>query len=670
MTAVNWGIIGPGAIAANFAQGLAECENGRLVAIASRDAARRESFGTRFNVAKDLQFSDYAALAGCAEVDAIYIATPHPFHAELAIMCLRAGKHVLCEKPAGLVTGEIVAITDVARQENRFFMEGMMYRCHPQIARVVEIVRAGEIGEIRHIKASFGFSAPFNATSRLYDPAMGGGAILDVGIYPVSLARLIAGAALGMDVADPVTIAGAGTLADSGVDQTAYAVLTFDGGITAQVATAVSLNMENDATIIGTKGQIHIPNPWMPGRDAGPSDAAITVTIEGTPRTETLNDPRILFAHEAEIASTSIRDGLVQAPYPAPSWSDSIGTMKVLDEWRTQTGYVLAAETPEGVRRLSRTLPPDLPKMPMAKVPGLDRDISQFIIGCDNRDSLAEGAIVWDAWIEAGGNAFDTGFVYGGGRHEAILGDWITTRGMANDITVIVKGAHSPYCTPRAIATQLEISLERLQLDHAPIYIMHRDNPDVPVGEFVEALNVLHEKGLIGAFGGSNWSIARFEEANAYAATNALKPMSILNNNLSLAVMELPVWPGCITANTDEALGFLRTSNTAHLSWSSQARGYFYQATSRTTLPEDTAPDTCFASAANDERRRRAAELARDRGVQTPHIATAWVLGQSFPSFALIGPRSPNEIATTLPAATVTLTNREIAWLNLEADTR
>ena len=283
---------------------------------------------------------------------------------------------------------------------------------------------------------------------------------------------------------------------------------------------------------------------------------------------------------------------------------------------------------------------------------------------------MAEGAIVWDAWIEAGGNAFDTGFVYGGGRHEAILGDWMATRGVARDVTVVVKGAHSPYCTPRAIATQLATSLERLQLDTAPIYIMHRDNLDVPVGEFVEALNALHAKGLIGAFGGSNWSVARFAEANDYAAANGLKPMTILNNNLSLAVMEQAVWPGCITSNNAESLAFLRDTGTAHLSWSSQARGFFYAAEDRTEVSEDTAPDVCFASADNDERRRRAATLAREKGVETPHIATAWVMGQSFPSFALIGPRSPNEIATTLPAATIRLTDTELAWLNLEADSR
>jgi aryl-alcohol dehydrogenase-like predicted oxidoreductase len=212
----------------------------------------------------------------------------------------------------------------------------------------------------------------------------------------------------------------------------------------------------------------------------------------------------------------------------------------------------------------------------------------------------------------------------------------------------------------------LDLSLERLGLDHAPIYVMHRDNPEVPVGEFVDALNVLHAKGRIGIFGGSNWSTQRFAEANAYAAKHGLKPMAVLNNNLSLAVMEKPVWNGCITSNTPDTLQFLRGNNTAHFSWSSQARGYFLPEALRDRLPADTGPEHCFGSPQNAERRRRAEELAKKHGVSAHNIATAWVLAQSFPSFALVGPRSPGEIASTLPAFGISLTVNDVKWLNLE----
>ena len=135
----------------------------------------------------------------------------------------------------------------------------------------------------------------------------------------------------------------------------------------------------------------------MPGRNAGPSDATISVTIGDETRQEQFVDPRMLFAHEADLASQAILKGHKEAPHPAPNWADSINTMEVLDTWRAQTGYVLPAETPAGLRRLTRSLPSSLPKMPMARMSGLDRDISQLILGCDNRDTLAEGALVWDA---------------------------------------------------------------------------------------------------------------------------------------------------------------------------------------------------------------------------------------------------------------------------------
>jgi len=308
--------------------------------------------------------------------------------------------------------------------------------------------------------------------------------------------------------------------------------------------------------------------------------------------------------------------------------------------------------------------------MPTTTLSGMKGAISTLIMGCDNQGTVESAAPVWDAWWEAGGNGFDTAFVYGQGLHESVLGQWLRSRGVADQAQVIAKGAHTPFCLPDAIGEQLAQSLDRLQLDHAPAYIMHRDNEDVPVGEFVEALNALHDQGRIGAFGGSNWSVARFEAANAYALAKGLRPMSILNNNLSLAVMEQPVWAGCITSNTPETLAFLRDSGTAHVSWSSQARGYFFRQGVRTELPEDTSPDTCFDSPANNERRARAQALAAAHGVEAHNIAMAWVLGQSFPSLALIGPRTAQEVATTLPALSLRLSGDELAWLNLEQDER
>ena len=670
MGKVRWGIIGPGAIAHNFADGLAESHSGELVAIASRDAVRRGTFGDQYKIDPAKRFADYVALMADASVDAVYVSTPHPWHAELSIAALRAGKAVLCEKPAGMNSAEVVAVTEVARECGRFFMEAFMYRCHPQIARVLQVIASGEIGDINHIRTLFGFDAPFSATSRLYDPALGGGGILDVGGYPVSLARLIAGAAVGKPFANPDVVKGTGLLAPTGVDAVAYGLLQFPGGFTAEIGVAVARSMDNRAVISGSKGQIVIDDPWVPGRNKGPSDATLHITVGKDTRTEVLRDPRMLFSFEAELVSAAIAAGVKEAPHPAVSHADSIGNNEVLDRWRAELGTKAFGEFPATNRILSGVMPKGLPRMPKLTLPGVALPMSQLILGCDNRNTLAEGAIVWDAWVEAGGNAFDTGFVYGGGVHEKVLGEWIAARGVAKQLVVIAKGAHTPYCVPDAIEAQLDISLERLGLASVPIYIMHRDNPAVPVGEFIDALNRLKAKGKIGIFGGSNWSPTRIAEANAHAANGELQGFALLNNNLSLAVMEKPVWAGCVTSNTPETLAYLRRSNLVHLSWSSQARGYFLPAALRDRLPADTAPETCFGSAANAERRSRAEALAAERGVSAHNIATAWVLGQSFPSMALIGPRSPAEIVSTLPGVALKLTAADVAWLNLEQATR
>ena len=665
---IRWGIIGPGAIAHNYADGLAQSTAGKLVAIAGRDAARRDAFGDAYAIPAAKRYATYAAIMADPEVDALYISTPHPWHAELSIQAMRAGKHVLCEKPAGMNAAEVTAVTEVAAQTGRFFMEAFMYRCHPQIARVLEINAAGEIGTPHHIRTQFGFNAPYHPGTRLYEMALGGGGILDVGGYPVSLARLIAGAAIGAPFDNPVSVKGTGVLADTGVDAVAHGLLTFASGFIAEIAVAVCRNMDNRAIISGPKGQIVIDDPWVPGRNVGPSDATLHITVGQETRTETLRDARMLFAFEAEHVSKAIADGLTQALAPAPSLADSIGNTETLDKWRAEVGYKTFAETLTTNRILPGVMPKGVAQIPKVTLAGVAQPVSQLIIGCDNRNTLAEGAIVWDAWAEAGGNAFDTGFVYGAGLHEKVLGEWIAARGVAKEVVVIAKGAHTPYCTPRAIEAQLDISLDRLGLSQVPIYIMHRDNPQVPAAEFVDALNALKAAGKIGIFGGSNWSPARLAEANAYAKAQGLEPFRILNNNLSLAVMQKPVWAGCVTANTPESLAQLRQGGVAHLSWSSQARGYFLPEALRHRLPADTAPETCFGSPDNAERRRRAEVLAAEKGVTAHNIATAWVLCQSFTSLALVGPRSPGEILSTLPGVALKLSVAEVLWLNLEQD--
>ncbi|QQA44013.1 aldo/keto reductase [Pelagovum pacificum] len=670
MTITRWGIIGPGSIAENFADGLAECDSGELFAISSRSEDNRAAVGDKRGIDPARRYADAADLVADPEVDAIYVSTPHPFHAEMALLAIRAGKPVLVEKPAGMNAAEVEAIADAARQEGVAFMEAFMYRCHPQIAKVDELITGGAIGQVTHIRASFGFDAAPNPDSRLYARKLGGGGILDVGGYPVSAAMHIAGVARGERYAEPVSVKGSGHIGETGVDEVAYGLLDFGEGLTAQVACAIHRNMENTVTIEGTEGTLVIDNPWVPGRNAGPSDSTLRIIKGDDVKVVEIKRPEHLFTFEAELASRTVADKLSEAPAPAVSPAESIAINNVLDQWRAEVGYTTFAEEPGVVRKLSGTMPKGLPQVSTVKVDGIDLPMNRMILGCDNRNTPAEGAVMWDAWMEVGGHTFDTAFVYGGGKHEAVLGQWIASRGVAKEINVIAKGAHSPYCTPRAIETQLEMSLNRLQLDSVPIYVMHRDNPDVPVDEFVDVLDRLKAAGKIGVWGGSNWTTARLAEAITRAEATGQAAPSILNNNLALAVMEKPVWDGCISSNSPETLEFLRSRNLMHLSWSSGARGYFLPPEIRGRLPEDTSPETCFGSDANAERRRRAEELADERGVTAHHVAMAWVLAQSFPSFALIGPRNPGQLASTLPALEIELSPQEAAWLNLEAESR
>jgi len=306
--------------------------------------------------------------------------------------------------------------------------------------------------------------------------------------------------------------------------------------------------------------------------------------------------------------------------------------------------------------------------MKYGHLPGLDKDVSRLILGCDNKMNTEDGAPVWDAFLEAGGTAFDTAFVYGAGRCEEALGGWIKQRGVADGIAVVVKGAHTPFCDPDDLVWQLQSSLERLTIPAADIYIMHRDNLEVPVSEFIDVLDAEAESGMIKCFGASNWTMERFQAANDYAAANDKRGFCVLNNNLSLAHMVKPVWPGCVSSSEPAALAYLAETNTSHFSWSSQARGYFFAAADASQLPEGTEPEACFDSPDNRVRRRRAQELAADLGVGAGHIATAYVLNQPFPSYAVIGPRTVAQLEDTLAAADLALTPEQLAWLDLRSD--
>ena len=661
---LGWGILGAGRIAGAFARGVAHSKTGRLVAVGSRSKEKAEAFVADFMGAR--AHGSYEDLLADAEVEAVYIATPHPMHARWSIRAAEAGKHVLCEKPLALNHPQAMAVVEAAREHDVFLMEAFMYRCHPQTARLLGLVREKAVGEVRVIKASFSFHAGFNPDSRLFSNALGGGGILDVGCYPVSAARLLAGAALGKAFVEPVGLCGFGHLGETGVDEWAVASLKFPGGILAQVAAGVSVNQANTIEVYGTEGRIVVPWPWTPSREGGTTK--ILVHRKGEPEAEEIlvETHEWLYGLEADTVAANV--GRRQAAPPAMSWADTLGNMRILDAWRDAIGLVYESE------RFEAAAPPvhgralEVRKdhaMRYGRLPGLEKDVSRLVMGVDNQKAMPHAAVMFDDFFERGGNCFDTAYNYGSGACERLLGQWIRSRGIRDQVVIFDKGAHTPNCYPEALTQQLLESLERLGTDHIDIYMMHRDNVDVPIGEFMDVLNEHLRAGRFRAFGGSNWTLERVEAANAYAEKNALACLAAVSNNFSLARMVDAPWHGCLSASEPEWRAWLERTGTVLMPWSSQARGFFVRGDAGDR--SDAELVRCWYADDNFERLKRARELAESRGVEPINVALAYVLCQPFPTFPLIGPRTIGETRSSMAALAVELTGEELAWLNLEA---
>ena len=663
---VAWGILGAGTIAKAFVDGVAAVGEATIVAVGSRSQDKAQAFAKEKRLGEVTCHGSYEALLADDALQAVYIATPHPMHAEWSIKAAEAGKHVFCEKPATLNHPEAMAVLQAVREAGVFYMEAFKDRCHPQLAAILDEIRDGAIGEVRMIQADFGFSVGdhVDPESRIFSPALGGGGILDVGCYGVEWVRRVAGVAAGRDFADPVHVAGSGHLGETGIDEWAAVTMRFDTGAVATVRTGVRASLPNEAHIVGSTGSIHVPNPWLNDRTS-PEPGRFTVKSGKGEKKHKVRAKMVSFGYEVQVASQAILAGKTQAP--EMSWDDTLGQMKALDAWRASIKLTYPGETPKGFTQPINGRPaarqPDA-AMTYARLPGLDREVSRLVMGCDNQPTFAHAAVMFDDWIQRGGNTFDTAYIYAGGLQERLLGQWHQSRGVRDQINLIAKGGHTPFCTPEGVERELLVSLDRLQTDSAEIYLMHRDNPEVPVGEFIDLLDAQVNAGRIKIFGGSNWSIERFATANDYAKQHGKQPMTLTSNNFSLARMIHPVWAGCVAASEPTIRDYLIEHQVPNLAWSSQARGYFVSRESAGQVSQWDREDS-WDSPENRKRRDRAFELADRYGVTAINIAAAYVLCQPFPSFALIGPRTLEETATSMPALKLQLTEQELAYLDL-----
>ena len=319
METIRWGILGTGGIAARFAEGLTALPDAELTAVGSRAIETADAFADRFDITH--RHASYEALAQDEDVDAVYIASPHPYHREHSILSLRAGKAVLCEKPFTINAAEAQQVIDVARQEGRFLMEAMWTRFLPAMVRVRDLLQSGAIGALRLASAEFGFRAPLDSKHRLFDPQLGGGALLDVGVYAVSFASMVFG--------PPTRVVSLAHLGETGVDEQSAMILGYDEGQLFMGHAAVRTNTPQDASLMGTEGWIRIHSPWW---------YSDTITLAKHGKDETFHLPITGngYNYEAAEVMNCLRSGkLESAVMPL---AESLQIMQTLDQLRGQWG--------------------------------------------------------------------------------------------------------------------------------------------------------------------------------------------------------------------------------------------------------------------------------------------------------------------------------------------
>ena len=455
-------------------------------------------------------------------------------------------------------------------------------------------------------------------------------------------------------------------LGETGVDEWAAATLRFPNGIIAEVSCAVSAKLENVLRVFGSKGRIEVADFWFASGHEGGVGKIAVFAPDGKRRTVRINEPRWLYSFQADAAGEAIRAARQEFAPPGMSWDDTLGNLRVLDKWRSDAGLKYSIELPAARPRTIRgaALGAPGPTIPHVPIRGLAKSASRLALGFEDFPDFASASILLDAFWEKGGNVLDTGWIYGMGRTENVLGEWLGARGVREAAVVIGKGAHSPLTYPDVIRRQLAQTLDRLGTDYVDVYFMHRDNLDVPVGEFVDAMDAEVRAGRIrGPIGGSNWTRERLDAANDYARKNGRTELAAFSNNFSLAEMNEPIWAGCVHASDDAWKAWATGRQLTNFAWSSQGRGFFTDAAGRDKHDSEELVRVWYSDS-NFARRDRAVEMAGQLGRRPIHVALAYTLAQPFPVLPLIGPRRLVELDDSLKALSITLTPEEVRWLD------
>ncbi len=317
---IRWGILSTGRIARAFASALKQVPGAKLFAVGSRHRVTADEFAINYDVPR--AYDSYEALAADPDVDVIYVGTPHPMHAENTLMCLRAGKHVLCEKPFAVNATQARAMIDLARQKRLFLMEAMWTRFIPAVVRAKALIDDGALGKLWMMSGTFGFRAPFNPKGRLFAPELGGGSLLDVGVYVLSFASWLFGA--------PKHIQSAARIGSTGVDEHAVMQLVYEGGELAALASAISLKMPIEVLLAGTEGYLTLHEPFY-------KTQRFTVTpVEGEPQTYHVPYEGNGYQFQAIEVMRCLRAGLLESPNMP--LDETLQIMQTMDAIRAQWG--------------------------------------------------------------------------------------------------------------------------------------------------------------------------------------------------------------------------------------------------------------------------------------------------------------------------------------------
>ena len=317
---INWGILGPGNIAHKFADGLSVLPDAELIAVGSRSSERAAIFADQFDIPN--RHGSYVHLVNDPDVDVIYVATPHPFHREHSILCLEAGKSVLCEKPLAVNASEAGEIIRCAGESKRFLMEAVWTRFVPVMVKVRELLAKGAIGDARMLMADFCFRSAWNPEGRLLNPELAGGGLLDVGVYVIALAYMVFGG-------QPSRVTGLAHIGETGVDEQSAMLLGYDAGQLAILSCAIRTGAPQDARILGTEGSIYIPDFWHA------TSATLQSGAKGTDQMEMPFDGNGYECEAAEVMRC-LRAGKLESDIMP--LDESLSIMVTMDKLRAQWG--------------------------------------------------------------------------------------------------------------------------------------------------------------------------------------------------------------------------------------------------------------------------------------------------------------------------------------------